>query len=70
VNLHSGDTKHLDDWHWVTIVGIRTNEDRTQLWAHMMDAGKLTEIDLGLWLDTTQNKGGFVVLPVISDQQN
>lgn len=68
LNLHSGDTKHLDDWHWVTIVGIRYEEDRSKLWANMMDAGKLIEIDLGLWLDTTQNKGGFVYLPIITQQ--
>jgi len=57
LNLSNGALKNLDNWHWVTLVAL--NEPR--MTAVMCDAGRLIEIDLGLWLRTTTLGGAFVV---------
>ncbi len=67
LNLHNGETKQLDEWHWVTIVHITHTEDHTQASIQIMDDGKFFNIDLGLWLTTTQNKGGFICLPILKE---
>jgi len=65
LNLHNGETKELDEWHWVTIVNISYPEDLSRASIQIMDDGKLFNIELGVWLETTQNKGGFICLPML-----
>lgn len=57
LNLSNGSVKNLDNWHWVTLVGIDQN-----LQATMFDQGLRQVIDLDLWLDTTTLGGAFVVV--------
>ncbi|MCL2616573.1 MAG: hypothetical protein FWD96_02865 [Defluviitaleaceae bacterium] len=58
LNLCNGALCNLDRWHWVTLIDfdIFTNI------ATMCDLGNKIEIDLGLWLRTTTQGGGFVAL--------
>jgi hypothetical protein len=59
LNLSNGKLDNLDEWHWVTLVSVDAGEDGG-LWADMYDAGKQTQLDLSLWLQTTRGGGGFV----------
>ena len=54
LNLHSGQEKRLDAWHWTTIVS--QNDASVELY----DAGKSRIGDLALWLETTKTGGGLV----------
>lgn len=60
LNLHAGEVKNLDSWHWVTIVGVERSED--SCFARIYDAGQLWLVDLKLWYDTTLRAGGFAHL--------
>jgi hypothetical protein len=62
LNLHNGEEKALDQWHWVTIVGLRIIDDPLSVMIEILDAGKQFEINLALWLETTQLGGGFVYI--------
>lgn len=64
LNLHSGDEKELDPWHWVTLVSLEYPEDKSTASVQILDAGKIMDINLALWLSTTKQGGGFVyILP-------
>lgn len=56
LNLSNGKVGNLDNWHWVTLIAF----DPETMKATMVDQGKRVDIDLGLWLKTTTNGGGFV----------
>lgn len=58
LNLSNGALKNLDNWHWVTLTGVDT-QWRT---ATMVDQRSRSTIDMDLWLKTTTNGGGFVVI--------
>lgn len=58
LNLSNGKMLNLDSWHWVTLVGLTPEQGTTV----MLDQGKSSRIDLALWLQTTTQGGGFVVL--------
>lgn len=58
LNLSNGSLKNLDSWHWVTLAGINTENDMVL----MYDQGNAYYIDLKLWLKTSLQGGGFVVL--------
>jgi len=60
LNLCNGDEDNLDEWHWVTIVSLSRPEPGRHAYVRMLDKGAVSEIDLTLWLETTQNGGGFV----------
>lgn len=60
LNLHKGETQNLDEWHWVVVIEVRTDDESTEI--TILDDGKKLNVDLGVWLETTQNKGGFVYL--------
>ena len=60
LNLDRGALDNLENWHWVTIVGIEKKDDK--LWAVCADNGNLLRLDLTLWLKTTKRHGGFVYL--------
>lgn len=59
LNLSKGALKNLDEWHWVTLVGIEQEEGQP-VYATVYDASLTWKIDLGLWLETTTRGGGFV----------
>ncbi len=68
LNLHSGEAKELDPWHWVTLVSIEYPEDKLTGLVQILDAGKIMEINLALWLSTTKQGGGFVyIIPKTSE---
>lgn len=60
LNLHHGEEKNLDSWHWVTIISIEYTEDRQTVLANILDGGSAWKIDLSLWYRTTRLGGGFV----------
>jgi hypothetical protein len=60
LNLCSGQEKNLDEWHWVTVAAIETGGPDGRVPLCVLDRGHIVEIDLALWLDTTNYGGGFV----------
>jgi hypothetical protein len=56
LNLSNGKLPNLDNWHWVTIVGL----DGTS--ATICDGGRAWDIALGEWLQTTLLGGAFVAI--------
>ena len=60
LNLHNGEEKRLDKWHWVLVTGLE--EDGEQVFCTIADGGKEFPIDLGLWHRTAKDRGGFVSL--------
>ena len=60
LNLHNGEEKNLDAWHWVTVVGIEIDPN-AQMYLDIFDAGKLISINLDRWYEKTIDGGGFVV---------
>lgn len=64
LNWCNGQVKNLDRWHWVTIISLEFNEEKTSAYATILDEGRLKKIDLALWLKTTTQGGGFVYFSV------
>lgn len=60
LNLCNGEEKDLEPWHWVTIISVEYAEGQPGLQAEILDEGKEKHIDLALWLETTDQGGGFV----------
>ncbi|HKL59339.1 MAG TPA: hypothetical protein VJ863_05530, partial [Sphaerochaeta sp.] len=60
LNLSKGTLSNLDEWHWVTLVGIEQAGEDKPVYATLYDASLTWKIDLGLWLETTTRGGGFV----------
>lgn len=60
LNLSKGSVTNLDEWHWVTLVGIEQEGEGQPLFATLFDASQEWKIDLGLWLESTTRGGGFV----------
>ena len=60
LNLDNGKENKLHRWHWVAIVGIAYDDLSDKLEATIADEGMLKKINLGLWLTTAKNEGGFV----------
>lgn len=56
LNLSNGALENLENWHWVTLVGLEGQH------ARMYDQGESHLIDLALWLKTSSLGGGFVTL--------
>ncbi len=47
----------LDPWHWVTIISLEYSEGSAVVC--IMDEGRLIDVDLKMWYDTTIRGGGF-----------
>lgn len=62
LNLDNGAEMTLEAWHWVTIAAIHYSEKQDQAWIDICDEGISKRINLGLWLETTVQGGGFVYL--------
>ncbi len=60
LNLSKGALPNLDEWHWVTLVGVEQQGEGERVYATLYDASLTWKIDLGLWLETTTRGGGFV----------
>lgn len=60
LNLSNGRLKNLDNWHWVTLIGIEEKGIR------MYDQGLSSLIDLKLWLETTMLGGGLIALDPVA----
>jgi len=63
LNLHNGEEKQLDAWHWVTVVGYELSPTN-ELYLDIFDAGKLISVNLDQWYDKTKKGGGFVVYQI------
>lgn len=60
LNLNNGEEKNLEAWHWVTIIGLEYEEDKSTAFINILDEGIIKKIDLALWYNTTTEYGGFV----------
>ena len=60
LNLHHGDEKRLDSWHWVTIVRLEHTQNGSSATAEILDEGIVKKIDLARWFLTTTLGGGLV----------
>ncbi|SMC79939.1 hypothetical protein [Papillibacter cinnamivorans] len=60
LNLHNGEEKRLDAWHWVTLISLEYEADGSAALAKILDESIVKEVDLRLWYDTTTLGGGFV----------
>ncbi len=58
LNLDRGALTNLESWHWVSLIGAEAGPE--SLLAACCDNGQLRTLDLGLWLQTTARRGGFV----------
>lgn len=58
LNLHNGHLTNLESWHWVTIWGV----DREKCSVSILDQSRIEEIDLNVWMSTSNKGGGFVVV--------
>ena len=48
LNLHSGEAEGLDDWHWVTVIGLEEHSDGPLL-CTVLDGGREITVDFRLW---------------------
>lgn len=60
LNLSKGTVANLDEWHWVTIVGIKVGGEGDHVEIEVYDAGQQWVIDLKTWYETTTRSSGFV----------
>jgi len=60
LNLCNGEEKSLDKWHWVTVISLEYEEDKSTAFIEILDEGMKKTIDLLLWYKTTTLGGGFV----------
>lgn len=60
LNLDRGALLNLESWHWVSLIGMEAEPG--SLRAEACDNGARLTLDLGLWLETTKRRGGFVYL--------
>jgi len=71
LNLSKGAVINLEEWHWVTIVAIETDDKRDQVFVTIFDGDKSDTIDFKRWYQTTIDGGALIYLdrasPDISD---
>ena len=56
--LSNGTVRNLENWHWVTIITL----DADTMQAEICDYGKVLEIDISEWLNTSNLGGALVYL--------
>jgi len=64
LNLHKGQEKALESWHWIVLVALFYDASQSRYLATCYDGGRPITFDLGLWLETTSLGGGFVYVTV------
>jgi len=67
LNLHNGEEKELDKYHWVTIISLEYEKDSSRAYVEILDEGLIKKIDLLLWYNTTTLGGGFAYFTVIKN---
>jgi hypothetical protein len=60
LNLCNGEEHCLDEWHWVTVVGIERRDPDGHVMASLIDRGRFVTADMSVWLETTARGGGFL----------
>lgn len=58
LNLDSGQTPNLQNWHWITITAVDIRDD--QVIATASDEGRVRQFDLSIWYRTTGRHGGLL----------
>lgn len=58
LNLHHGNQKNLESWHWTLLVGYQNRED--DVIVQLLDNGSQIEINMNEWLKTTTSGGGMI----------
>lgn len=58
LNLSNGEVRNLENWHWVTVVGLSGSGNDAVM--DIYDNGHRLQVSLPLWLSTTRRGGGFV----------
>lgn len=62
LNLCNGEVDNLEEWHWVTIVALETDENQEQVLVTIFDGDKSETIDFKRWLQTTDDGGALIFL--------
>ena len=62
LNLSSGLVGNLEEWHWVTIIALETDELQEQAHVRIFDGDRSEIIDFKLWYETTVEGGALVYL--------
>ena len=62
LNLSSGDVNNLEEWHWVTIVALETDESQGQVVVTIFDGDRSDKIDFRRWYQTTTGGGALIFL--------
>ena len=60
LSLDKGEEENLDTWHWVTLISVEYNDEKTAAFIEVLDNCKHLRADLALWFKTTGRGGGFV----------
>lgn len=68
LNLHRGQARVLESWHWIVLVELSYDESQDCYLATCYDGGRTITFDLGLWLKTSNLGGGFVYITVQSEK--
>lgn len=63
LTLDIGNEPALDEWHWVTIVGVDGQEN--DITVEIVDCGEIKQANLGLWLSTTNKGGGLAGFSIV-----
>lgn len=58
LNYANGKLQNLESWHWVSVVGLKSNQEKAELL--ICDQGELKRIDWRLWLKTSLLGGHLV----------
>jgi hypothetical protein len=62
LNLDSGQVGNLEDWHWVTVVGMEESAEEPRIRLRVYDGDREETVDYGLWHRTTAEGGALVYL--------
>jgi hypothetical protein len=62
LNLSKGAVINLEEWHWVTIVALETDEKQDQVFVTIFDGDKSDKIDFKCWYQTTIDGGALIYL--------
>lgn len=62
LNLCNGEVDNLEEWHWVTIVALETDDVQDQVLVTIFDGDKSEIIDFKRWLQTTSDGGALIYL--------
>lgn len=68
LNLSNGAVSNLEEWHWVTIVALETDDLLDQVMVTIFDGDKSDQVDLKRWYETTIDGGALIYLEPSSEQ--